>query len=342
MNGKQFIAMVILLALVGAAGWIIYQRGNTSWQSADQSIGGKLLPNLSINDVAQIDIQSGTNQLTLARKNDVWTVRERADYPANFSQISQLLMKLPDLKVVQHVDAGPSELPRFSLSPPGATADSGTLLELKDQSGKAVASLLLGKEHMNQPANGQGWPDGRYVIANNNSADVAVVSETFDNVAPRPADWLDKDFFKISNPKSIAVTFPVATNSWKLARNSETNDWQLADLRPGDKLDSSKVDDITGSFDSIQFNDVTPGASAPANAQTVTIDTFGGTDYVAKIWSSDDDNDSMTISIDTTKGKSAADNQFGDWTFQIPNYTFESLLKPRTNLLESVTAKKGS
>ncbi|HEY1789120.1 MAG TPA: DUF4340 domain-containing protein [Verrucomicrobiae bacterium] len=342
MNRKQFVVLVVLLMICAAVAWHFYQRGNSSWQSAGQSIGGKLLPNLPINDVAQIDIQSGTNQLTLARKNDIWTVHERDDYPANFSQISDLLMKLADLKIVQQEETGPTELPRFNLSPPGMDSSSGTLLELKDQNSKTVASLLLGKDHMNQPANGQGYPDGRYVIANNNNGDVVVISEPFDNVTSKPADWLDKTFFKISNPKSIAVTFPVATNSWRLTRVSQTNDWQLADTRPGEKLDSSKIDDITGAFDSLTFNDVAPGATVPKDAQTLTVDTFDGTNYAAQIWSSGDDNDSMTIAIESTKGKSAIDNQYSHWTYQIPSYSVESLLKPRTNLLQSATPPKGS
>jgi hypothetical protein len=337
MNRKQFIILVVLLVVCAAVAWHFYKANNSSWQSADQSIGGKLLPNLPINDVAQIEITSGAQQMTLARSNDLWTVRERGNYPANFSQISDLVVKLADLKIVQREEAGPSELPRFNLSPPGADSSSGTLLELKDQNGKTLASLLLGKDHMNQPANGQGYPDGRYVIANQNNSDVVVISEPFDNITPKPGDWLDKTFFKISNPKSIAVTFSVATNSWKLTRASATNDWQLADARPGEKLDSSKVDDITGSFDSLSFNDVVPGTTAPANATTATVDTFDGTNYAAKIWPSGDDNDSLTISIDSVKGKPAIEDQFGHWTYQISGYSVESLLKPRTNLLETVT-----
>jgi Domain of unknown function (DUF4340) len=337
MNRQQFSVLVFIVALLGAVGWVVYQRGNSSWQSAGQTIGGKLLPNLPANDVAQIVIDSGTNQLTLEKHNEIWSVRDRADYPANFSQISDLLVKLAGLKVVQHEETGPSELPRFNLSSPGPGTNSGTLLEFKDQTGKTLASLLLGKDHMNQQPNGQGWPDGRYVIANGNNADVAVVSETFDNATTNPSDWLDKTFFKIANPKSIAVTFPVATNSWKLQRASETNDWALADTRPGEKLDSSKVDDITGSFDSLGFSDVSPGATTPASAMTATIETLDGTNYVAKIWPSGDDNYSMTISIDPPNGKPATDVQFSHWTYQIASYSFASLLKPRTSLLESKT-----
>jgi Domain of unknown function (DUF4340) len=337
MNRQQFSVLVFIVALLGAVGWVVYQRGNSSWQSAGQTIGFKLIPYLQINDVAQIAIESGTNQSTLVRNNDLWTVRERNDYPANFSQISDLLMKLADVKVVQHEETQSSELPRFNLLQPGTDTNSGTLLELKDQNGKRLASILLGKDHMNQQPNGQGWPDGRYVLLLSKAVDVGVISETFDSTTANPSDWLDKTFFKIANPKSIAVTFPVATNSWKLERASETNDWELADTRPGEKLDSSKVDDITGSFDSPGFNDVSPGTTAPASAMTVTIETLDGTNYVAKIWSSGDDNDSMTISIDPPNGKPAADNQFSHWTYQISSYSFESLLKPRSNLLESKT-----
>jgi hypothetical protein len=336
MNRKQFGVLVVLLVVCAAVAWHFYQRNNSSWQSADQSIGGKLFPNLTISDVAQMTIDSATNKLTIGLNNDHWTVRERNDYPANFSQIRDLVKKLPDLKIVQHEDSGPSELPRFNLSPPGTGANSGELLELKDQNGKTLASLLLGKDHMNQPASGQGWPDGRYVIADSNNANVVVVSETFDNVTANPADWLDKTFFKISNPKSIAATFSAATNSWKLTRASETNDWELADARLGEKLDSSKVDDLTGSFDSLSFNDVAPVTTPPADATIVTVDTFDGTNYVAKIWPSGDDNDSLAISIDTP-GKAATENQYSHWTYQVPSYSLESLLKPRSNLLESKT-----
>ncbi len=58
------------------------------------------------------------------------------------------------------------------------------------------------------------------------------------------------------------MQFPVATNSWKLTRASETNDWQLADAKPGEKLDSSKISSVTSPFSSPSFNDVAAPNSA--------------------------------------------------------------------------------
>ena len=90
--------------------------------------------------------------LNLARRDNLWRVRERGDYPANFSQISGLLLKLADLKIVQTEEVGPSQLGRFELLPPGAQTNSGTLVEFKDQSGKTLNTLLLGKTHMAKAA----------------------------------------------------------------------------------------------------------------------------------------------------------------------------------------------
>src|ERR1041384_786885 len=107
MNRKQFIMLLMAVMLIGGAGWLVYQRGAHSWRQAGNRLGEKLLPNLAINDVTQISITSGTNRLTLARHDNLWRVRERSDYPANFSEISDLLLKLSDLKVAQTEEIGP-------------------------------------------------------------------------------------------------------------------------------------------------------------------------------------------------------------------------------------------
>ena len=59
--------------------------------------------------------ESGT-ELNLAKKDDVWTVKERADYPADFDKVSALIRKLWELKPVQDVKVGPSSS-RGSSSP---------------------------------------------------------------------------------------------------------------------------------------------------------------------------------------------------------------------------------
>jgi hypothetical protein len=325
-----------------------------------------------VNDVVQITIQAGTNELTLARRDNLWRVHERADYPADFSQISSLLTKLADLKVVQNEDLGPSQFGRLELLPPGAAANTGTALEFKDQAGKTLGSLLLGKKHLKKPSaksqlggmGDEGWPDGRYLLAGAGSKSVVVVSDPLETVLPKPEQWLNKDFLNVEKPRLIAVQFPEATNSWKLTRASETNDWQLAGAKAGEKLDATKITSVTAPFSSASFNDVAPLAATPAASKTVvTVETFDGFAYTAKIGLKQDDNFPASVAVTAslpasrTPGKDekpedkakldkdfqthqkaladklAKEQAFTHWLYQLPSYSLDELLKTRPQLL---------
>ena len=376
MNRKQFIILLVLVAVLGAAGLVIHQRGQQSWHSAGQSIGQKLLPDFPVNDIAQITVKSGTSQLNLARRDNVWSVAERGNYPANFSRISELLLKFSDLKIAQVEEIGPSQLGRFEMLPVGAGANTGTQIEFKDATGKVRNSVLLGKKHLRKPSGGsqfggdEGWPDGRYVKADG-AKTVALISDTLDSVQPKPESWLNKDFFTIEKPRSIAVQFPEATNSWKLTRASETNDWQLADLKAGEKLDDAKVSGVTSPFSSPSFNDVLPGdtqleAAGLTNVTTVTVETVDGFTYTANIGQKRDDNLPLVLAVNANlpasriaakdekpEDKTRLDKEFADqqkkladqlanetrlakWIYLVPGYSVESLLKPRFQLLTEV------
>ena len=71
---------------------------------------------------------------------------ERSDYPADFEKVAGLLRKLWELHAAQDVEVGPSQLGRLQLLEPGSDPNSGTLINLKDDSTKVLGSLLLGKK----------------------------------------------------------------------------------------------------------------------------------------------------------------------------------------------------
>src|SRR5437879_962591 len=141
----------------------------------------------------------------------------------------------------------------------------------------ALGKKLLGEKHMrksDRPSpmgdmGEQGWPDGRYVKVPN-TENVSLVSEPFDKIEPKPEQWLNKDFFKIEKARSVAVTFPNATNSWKLTREAETGEWKLAEAKPTEQLDASKASGGTNRFSSASFVDVaTNGPSAAMDKHVV-------------------------------------------------------------------------
>jgi hypothetical protein len=380
MNRKQLVVLLVLVVVLGIAGLVLYQRNQTAWESgSQQGAGHKLLGDLPVNDVASILIKGGTNELDLVRKDNLWRVQQRDDYPANFADIKSLLLKLADLKAAQTEEVGASQLGRYKMLPPGPGTNTAVLLELRDQGGKVIKSLLLGKTHqrkaeaqpspMGDMGESGGWPDGRYVMVGSAAKTVDVISDPLSNVEAKPESWLNKDFFKVEKIRSIAVAFPVATNSWKVTRETETaSDWKLADAKPDEKLDSSKTSSFSSALSSPSFNDVLVADTKPEQTgldkpTVVTLDTFDNFTYTLKLGQKTNDNLPMVVTVaaqipkERTPGKdekpadkTRLDKEFQDnqkkledklaqeqsyekWVYLVSNWTVDSLLKDRSQLL---------
>jgi hypothetical protein len=259
---------------------------------------------------------------------------------------------------------------------PGNGTNAATVVEFKDANDKSLQSLLLGKKHMrksNQPSpmgedmeGGGGWPDGRYVKVGKSDT-VAVISDALQNAEPKPEQWLNKDFFKVDKVRVIAVTYPVATNSWKVTRDTESGEWKLADAKTGEQLDSTKTSGLANALSSPSFNDVSTGAKPEQlgldKPTVVTLDTFDNFSYTVKVGQKTNDNYAIAMGVsaqlpkERTPGKdekpddkAKLDKEFKDnqkklsdkldqekpyekWVYLVSSWTLDPLLKERSQLL---------
>jgi hypothetical protein len=300
MKAKQLAILLIVVAGLGYAWLSLSKRNQASW-SESGSGGGKVV-DFPINDVAHVVIKDSASELNLVKKADQWTVKERADYPASFEQVSGLIRKLWDLKTVQEVKVGPSQLPRLELVEPGKGDKSGTLVQLLGAEDKPIAAMLVGKKHMRKSDGGDmgfggaegGFPAGRYVKPAGGQK-VSLVSETLDEVDPKPERWLSKDFIKIEGSKSITVDGP---QKWSVSRESATADWKLADAKPEEKLDTGKVAALGTVFASPSFTDVlAPDAKLEDPVTTANVETFDGFKYELKIGKPTGENYPVTVKV---------------------------------------------
>jgi len=291
MNRKQLTFLIVLGVVLGGLGYYVYNKNQSSYERGSASgEGQKLLqgvPPGAINDVAQIILRQNTNEVILTRQGEQWTVKQRGDYPANFGNISDLLQKFWDLKVTRPVTVGPSRLPQLKL-----TKTDGTLVELKDEKGKAVVALTLGlQSSKDMPQDSQfgggSSPNGRYVMRGDDVKSVVLVSDPL-TVEAKPEDWLNKDWFKVEKIKSVSVLTTNATNNWKLVRETESGEWKLADAKPGETVDTSKTGAMTWLLSTPAFNDVMvdpkPETTGLEQAPGPTvIETFDGFTYTIKL-----------------------------------------------------------
>jgi hypothetical protein len=373
MNRKQLTLLIVLGVVMGGLGFWAYQKKQAPYQESTHRMGEKILPNFPLNDVAHIAIKQRDASVNLVKKDDLWTVRERGDYPANFSNISDALRKIWELKISKPVNVGQSRLMQLELLAPDKAPS--TLVELQDKSGKMLTSLLLGAKHMkesagNSPYGGGSWPDGRYIMVGNDIKTVALVSDALSTLEAKPEDWLNKDWFKVEKLGSISVTTTNATNHWKLSRESETNEWRLADVKVGEQLDTGKSSGVTSALSSPSFNDVATNAAPektgldkPLAAKLETLDGFTYDIKVGNKVAPDKEDYYLQVAVaanlpkersagkdekpedktkldkefqdkvDKLKEKLKTEKAFEKWTYIVSKWTIDPLLKERKDLL---------
>ena len=376
MKRTQLAILILLVVVLGAGAFVLVKRRTTSWASRTDYLPEKVV-SLPINDVAQVTIQQPEIQVNLRKKGDTWVVVERADYPANFEMVSTLIRKTWELKPVQEVRVGPSQLGRLSLLPPGKGADSGTLVDFKNAEGKRLAALLFGKKYMRESnqsfAAGRNFPAGRYVMAEDGSHHVDLVSEPFQQIDGKPETWLDRGFVKIEKPTTIAVSGSSPAMNWKLEREQGSKEWKLADAQPQEHLDAAKANQLTNALNGISsFTDILTSDSKPESVgldkpTTVTVTTEDGFNYVLRVGNPVEQSYALTVSAsanlasartpskdekpedktkldkefqtrhETLEKKLASEKKLEGRVFLVPKYGIEQLKKNRADLLATPT-----
>lgn len=360
--------MVAVAALLGGAAYFLNKKDAAP---AKESIatGGKVIA-LPVEKIEGVVIQSASGKASLTKKDDMWKVDERADFPANYERVHDMLTKLWDLKTVQVQEIGQSQFARLELGEP--LAGAGTKIEFKDKDGKSLGTLLLGKKHMKESGGMAfgapgGFPAGRYVVQPG-STKVALISETLDEVEAKPESWIARDFFKIENPSAVTLAGATDAQKWKLTRENATADWKLDGAKPEEKTDSAKASPVATAFANPTFTDVLAPDAKPADTgldkpTAITIETFDGFTYVLKAGKETNGNQPVTVEVsgkfakERTPGKDekpedktrlddefkkkikgfedklAAEKKFEGRPFLIAKSTLDSVVKDRAALL---------
>jgi hypothetical protein len=290
MNKKQFGILLVALAVIGTAGLLVVKRHKESWNVREAKVGEKLLPNFRPNDVAAIHIKGGVD-LNIENKDGAWRVRERGNYPANYEHIKSLLVRMKDIKVVQSEEIGPSQRARVELGEPGTRAGGGTLVEFKDGQGKVIDSLLVGKRHMrsataSDPYRMRGLFDGCYVFLPKEPQNVLLISDELAGISGEPGAWLNTEFWKIENVKSVSVIGTNGESVWTLCRESESKPWSLGDGKPGEVLDVTKAAQTVEMLNFLGFVDVSkagPKKNDLEKSVNVLVETFDRFFYTLRI-----------------------------------------------------------
>jgi len=372
MTRKQFLILLIAVVVLGGAGLALVWQDIAAYRASGARIGAKLLPNLKIADVAEIRLQDAKDHVTLTRQEKYWVVKERGGYPASFQEISDLMLKLVELKVTQSEQVGPSLWPRLDLAEPekGKTGGAGTVIDFRDAKGKSLTRIVLGKKVLKKdplnplPAAKDGVPAGRYVRVEGGKETVVVVSDPLNSAEANPGRWLNKEFFKVDRIRTLAAGPEGAAPSWKISRDEEWGQWKFA--AGGGVLNPSAAVAVVNKLGSLSFQDVAAEAKPQTEGKpTVMVaETFDHLVYTVKLAKkagSDDYLVNFSVSGEPPKSRApekgekpeeaarrdqefaasrkrlesrlAAERALGKWTYVVERRELEPLLMSRGDML---------
>lgn len=258
MKPRTLLILACVLVLLVIAYVAVPEKGAESNRPETQAkIGESLFPDLKTDFVKTIHVQAKGKEMHLEKREGEWYVPvDGQDKPGAKDRIERMLTNLTDVTIAQIASTRPENFEVYEVD--DATA---THLTMKDDSGKAVADLLIGK--------GQGF-GGNCFVRRPGSNEVLVASKNLNyevQVYPperevRPDGWIDKTVWQLSNNDVLSVTLQSATGTITLSRDdTASSDWIATATPESFPADPNKINSILGRLTRPYATDVLVGAT---------------------------------------------------------------------------------
>jgi len=355
MNARIAAALLVLLAALGGGALLVRNEADSQKPPEAGTLGQPLLKGLQASQVAAIVIRQPKGTITIARKDERWTIAERDGFPADYDKVRSFVLQALSLKIGQSEPIGDKDRARLLLDA------GGTAVEFLGADGKPLARLTAGKKYFKaEPENpDKAVGDGRYVALPGDDKRVYVISDPLAQMSTRTADWISKAGFDVEKVKTLELR-AADGDAWKIERAGDNADWKLAGMRAGEKLEITKANAAGYTFARLELADVAPKDARPqdtglAKPTLVTATTFDGLSYSLKLGRLEGDNYYATLQISgepRPEGKDAEERlkkinerlprekALGGYTLLIPKSKLEDIVKKRAGLLAKKDEKK--
>ncbi len=301
---KQFLVILgVLVVMLGGGALVVFKQGESAKPAVVAQLGQPLLKGLKASDIASISIREPKQSLTLAKKDNRWTIAEKSGYAADLDRVTDLVVKAIELKAGQVEPIGEKDRARLMLADKGEGA--GTAMTFKAADGKILAELLIGKKYFKKEPEGDSSKaigDGRFVMLPSDPKQVYTVSDPLRQATAETSQWISKEGLAIERVKVLEVKPAEGSDGYKIERITDGIDWKLDRATAGQKLDVSRANAASYSLNKLEIEDL---AAADANtgldkATVVTAVTFDGLTYTLRIGRTEKDKTFVKAEVEGT------------------------------------------
>ena len=143
-NKNISIFLIVTVAVVIAAVIAVNQQ-----QSAvvNKQAGDVLFPGLEakVNDVAKLEIVKGEERVTLQRADNNWQIVEKDNYPADFSKIKEVVMKVAAFTTIEAKTKIAENYGKLNVEDPSQEDAKSVLVTIKDNADNELAGVIVGR-----------------------------------------------------------------------------------------------------------------------------------------------------------------------------------------------------
>ncbi|MBM3976029.1 MAG: DUF4340 domain-containing protein [Planctomycetes bacterium] len=256
----------LTVVVVGGA-WYASRSGSDG--AGASTLPTRLFPEFAkrVNDVASVEIEKGSEHVTLVKKDNLWTLANRGGYPVDFEKVKKAVMDVSNLEVLEAKTKNPAQYDKLDLQDPKEGAPS-TRLTLKDAGGANLAALIVGKSNW-------GGKASVYVRKLDDAQSYLCQGEL--RLEAGPTTWIKKDVLKLDRERIRAVEVAHADGETLRIQKQlpEDVDFAVLDIPPTRELASAGVAGQLGSVLTwVSVDDVAPLAEVGFDGLSVTTATF--------------------------------------------------------------------
>jgi hypothetical protein len=257
MRGKNLIILLVLAAILVVAAVMSNRKG----QSAPPPIIGQLLfPELDLNAIDRIVVATKASTASVEKGEDGWVVVEKHGHPADFDTIRKSLIALSKIKIGDAPTLSEEKRASLGIAELSEGNDDTTLVKLSGSGGDALATLILGKEHLSKSSGSDSrfgsYPDGRFLSVDGGK-NVYLVSETLSDFSDDSLDWMDSSLLDVSGSDLVKITLSGPEGApLELTQPEGESTLVLAGLADNEEADSSKLSSIRNALSYLKLSDV--------------------------------------------------------------------------------------
>ncbi|MCC6659377.1 MAG: DUF4340 domain-containing protein [Phycisphaerales bacterium] len=350
---------LIILGIVtaGTAGLAAYTMVRESARVTARDQSGPAFAGLGdrINDVAQVRVVHGKDELTINRTADGWAIAQRGGYPAKPEKIREAVVALTELEFTEPRTSNPSAYPEIGVQDPADGADS-TLVELKDAKGGRIAGLIIGE---NKPGGGfiaeptffarrEGEPQSW--VARPGAGTQRLEAST------DPMQWVERSILGIGKDrvKSAQIVHADGQGTVLVTHDTkESADFRLADMPAGaELLFPTSPERVASALAFVSMDGVSPAAEHPITQPDSTAEyrTFDGLLLTVRAKKDADKTfvafdaaiDPAATTVEDATKKEAADlhARLSPWVFEVPEFQAKNFMSRMSDLLKPPPGEK--